>query len=217
MSLAMLEGRAFEPLTRAYRRMPNAPGEPPAEDRVVLGGVSWEQYLVIDEERGADNSQPRLYFLEDQIEIMTTSLRHERLKKRIADLVLEFFNERDVEMFPNGQATMQQMGHAGAEPDESWCIGAEKDHPDIVLEIALTSGGLNKIEIYRRFAIPEVWFWRRDRLEIWHLREDGSGYEGPERASRALPDFEVALLERCIALPTWREARRAFREGLARG
>jgi Uma2 family endonuclease len=217
MSLTLLETRVREPLARVFQRVPTAPGEPPGEDRVVLGGVSWEQYLAIDEERGPDNSYPRLYFLDDQIEIMTTSLKHEQLKERINHLVVEFVNERDLEIFPHGNATLQQLGRAGAEPDSSWCFGVQNGRPDVVLEIALTSGGLNKIEIYRRFAIPEVWFWRRDRLEIWHLREDGSGYEGPERASRVLPDFEVALLERCIALPTWREARRAFREGLARG
>jgi Uma2 family endonuclease len=217
MSLAMLEGRAFEPLTRAYRRMPTVPGEPPAEDRVVLGGVSWEQYLAIDEERGPDHPQPRLYFLDDQIEIMTTSLRHEELKERIGSLVLDFVYEREIEVFPHGHATLQRLGLAGAEPDCSWCFGVQKQWPDVVLEIALTSGGLDKLEIYRRFAIPEVWFWRRDRLEIWHLRADGDAYEGPARTSQALPAFDVALLERCIALPTWREARRAYREGLTRG
>ena len=57
------------------------------------------------------------------------------------------------------------LKQAGAEPDKSWCIGQEKEFPDLVLEIALTSGGINKLEIYRRFKVPEVWFWRRNKLE----------------------------------------------------
>lgn len=211
----MIEVQVREPLARAFQRVPTGPGEPPAEDRVVLGGVSWEQYVAIDEERGADNSHPRLYFFNDQIEIMTTSLRHEQLKERIANLVVEHFNEREIEMFPHGHATLQKLGEAGAEPDASWCLDVEKEKPDIVLEVALTSGGLDKLEIYRRFAVPEVWFWRNDRLEIWSLRADGSGYDGPARVSSLLPALELALLERCVALPTWREARRTFREGLA--
>ena len=45
-------------------------------------------------------------------------------------------------------------------------LGELKKYPDIVLEIALTSCGLAKREIYRRFAIPEVWIWRHGQLEI---------------------------------------------------
>lgn len=78
----------------------------------------------------------------------------------------------------------------------------------------MTSGGLDKLEIYRRFPVPEVWFWRRDGLEIWNLNDDASAYEGPARASRLLPDLNLALIERCLALPTWREARRAFQKTL---
>jgi len=82
------------------------------------------------------------------------------------------------------------------------------------LEIALTSGGVNKLEIYRRFKVSEVWFWRRSGLEIFARREDGLGYE-PVSESRLLPQLDVALLERCVRIASWREARRAFRAGLA--
>lgn len=215
MSLATLEIEVRKTLAHALQGVPRrGPLEPPGEGRVVLCGVSWEQYVAFDEERGADNSHPRLYYLDEQIEMMTTSLRHERRKDWIALLVMEFINETDIEVFTHGQATMQKLGEAGAEPDASWCIGEEKDFPDIVLEIALTSGGLDKLEIYRRFPVREVWFWRKDGLEIWNLSDDTSDYEGPARASRLLPGLDLALIERCLALPTWREARRAFRQAL---
>lgn len=211
----MIEVQVREPLARAFQRVPNGPGEPPGEDRLVLGGVSWEQYVAIDEERGAEHSQPRLYFLNEQLEVMTTSRRHERIKDWITWLLLEFFNEADLEVFTHGQATLQEFGRAGAEPDGSWCLGAEKEIPDLVLEVALTSGGVDKLEIYRRFAVPEVWLWQNERLEIWTLRTDAGGYDGPARASRLLPALDLALLERCVALSTWREARRTFRDGIA--
>ena len=70
------------------------------------------------------------------------------------------------EIMPPGQATMRlALKQAGVEPDKSWCSGEEKEFPDLALEIALTSGGINKLEIYRRFKVPEVWFRRRNKLE----------------------------------------------------
>lgn len=210
MSLALLEDRFHEPLVRAHRRVPAA--HAPDEDRMILGGISWEQYLAVDEERGSDAPAPRLYYLDGQLEIMTTSRRHEHLKKWIDWLVLEFVGESDIEVFAYGQATLQRLREAGAEPDESWCFGQDKPVPDLVLEVALTSGGLDKLEIYRHLGVPEVWFWRSGALEVWNLRAEGTGYDGPAAASRQLPGLDLALLTRCLELPTWREARRTFRE-----
>ena len=103
---------------------------------------------------------------------------------------------------------------AGAEPDKSWCIRQEKEFPDLVLEIVLTSGGINKLEIYRRFKVPEVWFWRRDKLEIFALDRHGA-YE-PSPKSRLLPNLDISLFERFVAIRSWQQARRAFRTGLAK-
>ena len=107
----------------------------------------------------------------------------------------------------------QPLKQAGAEPDESWCIGQEKEFPDLVLEIALTTGGVNKLEIYQRFKVSEVWFWRGNRLEIFTLSTAGS-YELSAK-SRLLPDLNLSLIERCVAIRAWRQARQMFRAGLA--
>src|SRR5437667_6514809 len=119
------------------------------------------------------------------------------------------------EIMPRGQATMRlALKEAGAEPDKSWCIGPEKEFPDLVLEIALTSGGVNKLGIYRRFKVPEVWFWRRNKLEIFGLGSTGT-YERI-RNSRLLPGLDISLLERCVAILSWQQARQTFRAGLAK-
>ena len=185
MSLATLEAEVRNTLAQASRHIPpRGPLEPPGEGRVVLSGVSWDQYMAIDEERGADHSHPRLYYLDEQLEIMTTSRRHEKLSEWLSDLLSDYLLDLDMEVFPCGQAALQKVNQAGAEPDKSWCLGEEKEFLDIALEIALTSGGLNKLEIYRRFPVQEVWFWRKDGLEIWDLKADASGYDGPSRVSR---------------------------------
>jgi Uma2 family endonuclease len=118
-----------------------------------------------------------------------------------------------IEVMPRGQATMRQaFQQAGAEPDESWCIGEEREFPDLVLEIALTSGGVDKLAIYRRFQVPEVWFWRADKLEIFALSGAGQYERVPK--SRLLPGLDIPLLERCVMIHSWQQARQMFRRGL---
>ncbi len=171
----------------------------------TLGGI-WHNKL------GDDRPGPRLYYLDGELEIMTTSNEHERIKEWIGDLLADYFFETGVEIMPRGQATMRlALKQAGAEPDKSWCIGEEKEFPDLVLEIALTSGGINRLEISRRFNVPEVWFWRRNKLDIFALGKSGA-YE-PSPNSRLLPGFDISLLERCVAIRSWQQARQAFRAG----
>ena len=204
------ETRSFFELLRPE---PLADGSEP-EERIVVCGRSWSRYLALDKELGDDRSAPRFYYLDGDLEIMTTSNEHERIKKWIADFLADYFMEAGIEIMPRGQATMRQaLKLAGAEPDESWCIGEEKEFPDLVLEIALTSGGVNKLEIYRRFNVPEVWFWRSQKLEIFALGSAGR-YE-PAARSRLLPDLDTALIERCVSIRSWRQARQIFRASLA--
>src|SRR5688572_14685290 len=111
---------------------------------------------------------------------------------------------------PRGQATMRlALKKEGAEPDESWCIGEEKKFPDLVLEVALSSRGIDKLETYQRFRVPEVWFWRKGKLEIHSLDRSG-GYERIQK-SRLLPGLEVPVLEKCVAICSWQQARGTFR------
>ena len=215
----------LEALTRPDVRQPvldalqgHANGESglTGEDRLVLSGVSWEGYLELDRAFGHDRPDPRLYYLHGELEVMTTSLFHEKLKKWIAGFVEDYLLAEGLQAFPHGQATMRILREAGAEPDESWCIGQEKEHPDLVLEIVLTSGGIDKLEIYRRFAVREVWLWRKGALEVWTLRRNRSSYDGPHKKSRLLPGLDFAVITRCLSMDAWPAARLAFRRTLKR-
>jgi Uma2 family endonuclease len=185
------------------------------ELRVVYSDVSWERYLQFDKKLGHNRPGPRLYYLEGELEIMSTSDEHERIKKWIADLLAVYFEETGTEIMPRGQATMRVLKKAGAEPDESWCIGEEKKFPDIVLEVALSSGGINKLKMYKRFPVPEVWLWRKGKLQIFTLDRSGE-YEEVE-SSRILPDLDIRFLERSVGIKSWLQARRTFRAGLSKG
>ena len=98
------------------------------EERMILCGLSWQRYLDLDKAFGDDRPGPRFYYLDGDLEIMTTSSEHERIKKWVGDLLAIYFDEIDTEIMPRGQATMRlALKEAGAEPDESWCLGGEKE------------------------------------------------------------------------------------------
>jgi Uma2 family endonuclease len=204
-------------LAEVFRELlrPESPAEgPQPELRIVFCRYSWDRYLAFDKKLGNDRPGPRLYYLDGELELMTTWHEHERIKEWLGGLLDIYFEHTAIDIMPRGQATMRLvLKDAGAEPDKSWCIGEEKQFPDLVLEIALTSGGVNKLEIYRRFQVPEVWFWRRNKLENFALNSAGS-YE-PLPKSRLLPGLDISLLERCVAIASWQQARKTFRAALS--
>lgn len=214
MVTELLDGQPdLREFARLIRQDPFPDGTDP-EERIVFCGISWERYLALDQALGDDRPGPRFYYLDQELEIMTTSNEHERITKWLGDFLGDYFFEAGFEITTRGQATMRlALEEAGAEPDDSWCIGEEKQWPDLVLEIALTSGGVRKLELYRRFEVPEVWSWRRSGLEIFALRPDASGYDRSEK-SALLPGLDLDLLQRCVAIRSWQEARRTFRAGL---
>jgi Uma2 family endonuclease len=92
------------------------------------------------------------------LEIVAPSLRHEDVKSRLGDLLLIYFLETDTEYYPKGSTTFrQQERRGGTEADESYCIGTDKAIPDLAIEVVITSGGLNRLEVYHRLGIPEVY------------------------------------------------------------
>jgi hypothetical protein len=61
--------------------------------RVVLEGVSWQQYEILLATFGDDFPALRLSYLEGTLEIITTSPLHEELKKMIGMLMEAYFQE----------------------------------------------------------------------------------------------------------------------------
>ncbi|HEY0455736.1 MAG TPA: hypothetical protein VGE41_05140, partial [Verrucomicrobiae bacterium] len=81
------------------RPAPLANGAEP-EERVVISGISWDDYLAFDKSLGDDRPDPRLFYLEGELEIMTTSNEHERIKKWISGLLDIYFDEIAQEINP---------------------------------------------------------------------------------------------------------------------
>lgn len=186
--------------------------ERPAGDGIVLlEGASWGDFQRLLEIRG-DRPVPRLAYLEGALELMTPSQPHEALKSWIGRLVEVWCLEKGIEFSPYGSWTLESKEALRAvEPDECYVFGDDPRGrpPDLALEVIWTSGGLDKLEIYRKLAVREVWVWRRGRIGVHVLR--GESYrEVP--ASEILPGIDLDQLLSCLDHPTASRAIRAYRE-----
>ncbi len=186
----------------------------PDEDRfVVLYGVEWKTYCALRELFDAPGV--RLTYLKGALEIMSPSRRHEGYKTRVARLIELFALESDVPLLGYGSTTFRQaLEERGLEPDECYVVGrdlGDDDYPDIALEIVISSGGINKLDIYRGLGVREVWYWREGRFQIYRL--GASGYElHPD--SSLLPGLDFEELARFTDQPDQHEALKAYRERL---
>lgn len=183
---------------------------------VLLRGVSWAQYEGLLQGRG-EAPQPRMAYLDGDLEVMTTGFRHEIGKKLIARLVETYAEERALALNGAGNMTFQKRAkQAGLEPDECYWLGKIRPAPDLALEIVETSGGVDKLEIYRRLGAREVWFWIEARLWIYVLA--GRRYR-EVRQSVLLPELDVEELARIVVTTeddAQTEAVRAYRRRLQR-
>ncbi|MEZ2319343.1 MAG: Uma2 family endonuclease [Microcoleus sp.] len=182
------------------------------EQRFVLPSYySWEQFEAI-ESLMADSPGLRITYLDGWIEFMTLGEAHEEIKSILAIFIAFYFFEKGINFIPVGSATRRdKTKDVSFEPDESYYIGEKKEHPDLAIEVTITSGSTNKLAKYLRLRIPEVWFWENNRLSVYGLREDN--YEQVSR-SELLPELDLELLVRCVLMPSIIEARTEFLKGI---
>lgn len=181
------------------------------EQRILFGPATWQLFKTLQTSLGEGNGA-RVSFLDGTIQLMPLSLEHESRKSQLSRLLEVYLYEREVEFFLHGSTTLEsEIKNAGKEPDESYCFHRQKKYPDLVIEIAITRGGIDTLELYRRWQIPEVWIWQRDRLQVFDYRDDG--YVA-STMSRHFPDLNIALLETCARIESVPQARRQFLAGL---
>jgi hypothetical protein len=160
------------------------------------------------------SSRLKITYLDGFIEFMTLGERHEKIKTILGFLIEFYLVQKQIEFTPAGSATREsEIKGASFEPDESYYIGQQKEHPDLAIEINITSGSIAKLERYKRFQIREVWFWENEEIAIYHLREA----DNPEtihyekiNQSEILPELDFALLTRCLLMSSSLEAMTVF-------
>ncbi|MBD2336052.1 Uma2 family endonuclease [Calothrix sp. FACHB-156] len=164
---------------------------------VLLYNVSWEQLEQLDVALAGTSA--RLTYLDGILEIMSPlSDDHEDNKKTLAMLLEVYMRAKNIRFYGRGSATIgKQEDKTRREPDESYNLGTKKSIPDLIVEITVTSGGINKLEIYRRLGVPEVWFWEDGLLSVYCLQ--GDSYIKVSK-STLLPDLNLDILAKCALM-----------------
>jgi Uma2 family endonuclease len=198
--------------TRPARVPDSPPAElAPGEQRLILSGVTWEQYEALGT-IFAERSGLRMTYLEGELELMTQSAGHEGTKTTLARLLEIYALERDVTLNGYGSTTFEKRARErGLEPDECYCIGTLKEVPDIAIEIIFSHGGIDKLEVYRGLGVPEVWLWQHEKLTVYQLV--GDGYRSAAR-SRFLPDLDLEQMLSFVRPDDQTAAVRAYRDAL---
>ena len=167
------------------------------EQRVIVRFVSWTTYehLLADL---SNQSSTRLTYDRGMLEIMCPLPEHEEWNRTIALLVEVLAEEMRIDVRNFGSTTFRRADLArGFEPDSCFYIQHEADisgkstidltvdpPPDLVIEVDITSGSLDKLPIYAQVGVPEIWRYNGQRLRISILT--AGGYVESE-ASLALP------------------------------
>jgi Uma2 family endonuclease len=183
-----------------------------SEQRIVLAGVTWQQYDTLVSLFINQFPALRMTYLEGTLELMTTSPEHERFKTIIGRLLEAYAEERDLDLNGYGSTTFRREAAArGLEPDECYCLGELQEVPDLAIEVALTSGGIDKLSVYQGLGVKEVWFWQNQGFSVYVLGQ--TGYVDCDR-SQLLPGLDLQLLSSFIDTAHQTPSVKAYRQAL---
>jgi Uma2 family endonuclease len=189
--------------------------QPTQEKLVTLPDVSWEQFKGIEAQL-KDNRNVRLSYLSGILEIMSPiGDKHEYVKTTLGYLLEAYMRVKGIRFYGRGGFTLEEPGYASGTPDESYCIGSNKETPDIVIEVIVTSGTINRKELYKPKKVPEVWFWKSNEIKIFRLTQQDE-YEEVDR-SGFFPELDKAVLLHYIAMPDQYDAVQEFTQAIRRG
>lgn len=164
--------------------------KPIAENIVLLNHVSWETFNRLLEELGDQRNQLLTYYL-GNLEIMSPLGEHENNNRFIESLIFVIADELNLNLKKFGSLTLKSDKEKQAvEPDSCYYLNNEplvrnKQHidltidppPDLVLEIDITSGSLNKLPIYCTLKVPEIWRYNGKNLTVFCFNSETNNYQ----------------------------------------
>jgi Uma2 family endonuclease len=175
--------------------------------------VSWQDYERLLRMRG-DHSAPRITYLKGRVEIMSPSRDHEAIKSWIGGLVEAWCFHHEVVFSSYGSWTLKDgRRKRGVEPDECYVFGHTRvARPHLAIEVVWSRGDIDKLEVYRKLGVGEIWIWEDGAIRIHGLR--GEEY-APLAESAVLPGIDLVQLVSFLDLPTMYDAIRGYRAALA--
>jgi Uma2 family endonuclease len=180
--------------------MSHAPpvNQPAPGQSLVLSDVDWQTYtrlLRAFEER----PRVRLTYDRGELEIMSPSMQHDDDAHILGDFVFILTDELGLPLKRGGSTTMRRRKHLrGIEAGQCfWIANATKmagrrrldlrtdPPPDLAIEVDVSRSSLNRLGIYAKLRVPEVWRLDGDAL-TFHVLGEGGEYQAAE-ASRSFP------------------------------
>jgi Uma2 family endonuclease len=136
---------------------------------------------------------------------MSPTAKHEKVNRSIELLVRTTSLEMNIEVGSFGSTTFRREDIArGFEPDSCFYVQNEAavrgkedldlivdPPPDIVFEVDITNSSINKRALFAHFAVPEVWCYDDENIEILNLVN--GAYVKSERSS-VLPFLTAEVL-----------------------
>ncbi|MCT7977435.1 Uma2 family endonuclease [Laspinema olomoucense] len=183
-------------------------GDAEGTPSLILPNIRWQTYeaLLLDLK---DTGRVRVTYDQGTLEIMAPSEEHEGYSLSIHNFIVILADELALNLRQLGSTTLKKEDiQRGLEPDQCYYIQNEprvrnklkidlslNPPPDLIVEVDITSGSLNKFPIYQSLKIPEIWRYRRRGLEIFelqgeeYLQRDFSPTFSPIAVTTAIPEF----------------------------
>ncbi|MGC1246177.1 MAG: Uma2 family endonuclease [Spirulinaceae cyanobacterium] len=187
-----------------------------SEQPILFDKMTWQEFKTV--QSILERPGVRLSFLKGILELrLMPGRKHEVIKQRISSLLDIYLEIANINYTPTGSMTLEsETGLVKREADLSYELNEGREYPDLVVEVVVTSGGIDKLEAYKRLNIPEVWFWEAGSLSIYALEkvEAKIGYRRLE-TSKCLPRLDINLFKKYVELPNHLQAVREFRQALS--
>ncbi len=197
------------------------------EHRFLLHNISWKTYDSLCKD--LDGQRVRINYDCGSLEFMTVSRLHEKYRwclGRLFEMLCDAFR---VQYEVGGSMTFRDEDlKKGMEPDD--CYWTDNAHlmrgktepdlatdppPDVVLEVEVTHGLVNRLAILAALRIPQVWHFDTQALRAGLLQPDGTYHwqdTSPTFPGLALSDLVPFLKQMDTRLP--QEVLLAFRAWL---
>ena len=160
------------------------------EKRVVFNHLSWLSYRQILQALG-ENNRAHLFYDRGTLEITMPLEEHEFYRELIGLFIRILVVELGLKIKSMGSTTLAREDlERGAEPDNAYYIQnqakvlgkrinlTEDPPPDLVVEVDITHTDINKLALYARLGVPELW---RFNGQIWRIyRLDKGVYQEGE-------------------------------------
>ena len=175
---------------------------------LTLRHITWQTYenLLVDLD---GQSGVHLTFDQGVLEIMTLTPEHESINRYLSSLIDLLVDELGKDVHPVGSATFKRADvERGFEPDSSFYFtqatqmrGKKRidlrvdPAPELVIEIDISHGSLDKSSIFAQFGIAETWRYDGANIHIYHLVDEA--YEEQSR-STVFPKLTADKIEQFL-------------------